>query len=59
MVLMVVAGAPFRVHLLEERSLYVDEAASVMFARLPWSDFGRALWGFEGNMALYYVLLRG
>ena len=56
---MVVAGAPFRVHLLEERSLYVDEAASVMFARLPWSDFGRALWGFEGNIALYYVLLRG
>lgn len=52
-------GALFRLHLLGEKSLYVDEAASVMFARLPWSDFGKALWTYEGNMGFYYVLLRG
>jgi 4-amino-4-deoxy-L-arabinose transferase-like glycosyltransferase len=57
--LVVVAGALFRLYLLGERSLYVDEAASITFARLPWSAFWKAIWEYEGNMVLYYMLLRG
>jgi mannosyltransferase len=59
LMLVVAAGTPFRLYLLGERSLYVDEAASIIFARLPWSAFWKAMWEYEGNMAFYYVLLRG
>jgi len=58
LLLIVAAGTLLRLHHLEERSLYVDEAASLMFAQLPGTDFWRALWEYEGNMAFYYVLLR-
>jgi len=40
-------------------SLWLDEGASVGIARLGWGDFFRVLWHREGNMALYYLLLRG
>jgi mannosyltransferase len=59
LMLVVIAGTLFRLYLLGERSLYVDEAASIIFARLPWSAFWKAMWDHEGNMAFYYVLLRG
>jgi len=40
-------------------SLWLDEGASVGIARLAWGEFFRVLWHREGNMALYYLLLRG
>ncbi len=40
-------------------SFWLDEGASVGIARLPWSDFFKVLWHREGNMALYYLFLRG
>jgi hypothetical protein len=42
-----------RVH----NSLDMDEAVSVYYARLGWGAFWRAF-GYDANMALYYVLLR-
>jgi mannosyltransferase len=39
------------------RPMY-DEAASWTFARLPWHSFWKAMWDYEGNMTLYYLILR-
>jgi mannosyltransferase len=52
-------GAALRLHLLGARSLWIDEAASVNFASLAWKPFLKVLWGYQGNMAFYYFLLRG
>jgi mannosyltransferase len=52
-------GAALRLHSLAVRSLWIDEAASVSFASLPWKPFLKVLWGYQGNMALYYFLLHG
>jgi mannosyltransferase len=52
-------GAGLRLHLLAGRSLWIDEAASVTFAILPWRAFLKVLWGYQGNMAFYYFLLHG
>jgi mannosyltransferase len=57
LVLLVAAGVRF--HALGASSLWIDEAASVTLASMPWSRFLRTLWGYEANMALYYLLLRG
>jgi mannosyltransferase len=54
-----VLGAILRFHALGTKSLWLDEASSVTFARLPWRDFLRTMWYGEGNMAFYYFLLRG
>jgi len=54
-----IVGALLRLHLLAARSLWIDEAASVNFASLPLRQFLKVLWGYQGNMALYYVLMRG
>src|SRR6266404_290643 len=51
-------GAGVRLHHLAGRSLWIDEAASVHFATIPWWPFLRLLWGYQGNMALYYFALR-
>src|SRR6202162_2143518 len=51
-------GAALRLHLLAARSLWIDEASSVHFATMPWWPFLRLLWGSQGNMTLYYFLLR-
>jgi mannosyltransferase len=59
LVVAVAAGTLFRMHLLTRRNLWVDEAASVIFAQLPWRNFWRALWNYEANMSFYYLLLRG
>ena len=52
-------GAVLRLHSLAVRSLWIDEAASVSFASLAWKPFLKVLWGYQGNMALYYFLLHG
>jgi mannosyltransferase len=44
---------------LARKPFWFDEAFSVEIARLSWHDFVRLLWWREGNMSLYYVLLRG
>jgi 4-amino-4-deoxy-L-arabinose transferase-like glycosyltransferase len=51
-------GAGVRLHHLAGRSLWIDEAASVHFATIPWWPFLRLLWGYQGNMTLYYFALR-
>lgn len=40
------------------KSFWLDEIASVVITRLPGPGFWSMLWHAEGNMALYYVLLR-
>ena len=59
LVLIIVAGAIFRFHALTKRNFWDDEAASVIFAQLPWSSFWRTIANYEANMSLYYFLLRG
>jgi mannosyltransferase len=44
---------------LGHRSLWLDEAVSVLDARLPWPDFVDRVTGREANMSLYYLVLRG
>jgi mannosyltransferase len=53
------AGILLRLHLLTRRNFWDDEAASVLFAQLPWRSFVRTVFNYEANMSLYYVLLRG
>ena len=54
--LIVVVGAIVRLHGLGEASLWLDEAASVQFAGLPWST----LWlsGYDNAPPVYYSLLK-
>jgi mannosyltransferase len=54
-----VIGAVLRFHALGVKSLWLDEASSVTFARLSWWEFLRTMWYGEGNMSFYYFLLRG
>jgi len=54
----VVVGAVLRLVALGYKSFWLDEIASVSIARLPEPAFWSMLWRAEGNMALYYVLLR-
>jgi mannosyltransferase len=54
----ILLGAGLRLHLLGTHSLWIDEAASVRFATLPWRPFLHTLWSYQGNMTLYYFLLR-
>ena len=53
-----ILAAVLRFHLLGAHSLWIDEAASVRFATLAWKPFLRTLWTYQGNMTLYYFLLR-
>jgi 4-amino-4-deoxy-L-arabinose transferase-like glycosyltransferase len=57
--LLVLVGAFLRFHMLGVRSLWPAECFSIMVARQPWPQFLRTMWWGEGNMAFYYVLLRG
>jgi 4-amino-4-deoxy-L-arabinose transferase-like glycosyltransferase len=59
LVMVAVCGLLLRFHMLGAKSLWPDEAFSVHAARLPWLEFLRTMWWGEGNMALYYFLLRG
>ena len=54
----VALGAVLRLRALGAKSLWLDEIASVAIARTPSSWFWHWLWTQEGNMALYYVMLR-
>lgn len=53
-----IAAAVLRLHLLGAQSLWIDEAASAYFVKLPLGSFLKTLWGYQGNMTLYYFLLR-
>jgi mannosyltransferase len=55
---MIVVSAALRLHSLGAQSLGIDEAASVRFATMPFWDFLATLWHYQGNMTLYYFLLR-
>jgi mannosyltransferase len=50
-------GAGFRFYGLGLNPMY-DEAASWTFATLPWHMFWQSIWNSEGNMVLYYLVLR-
>ncbi len=54
----VALGAALRLVELGAKSFWLDEIASVVIARMPRSFFWHWLWTQEGNMALYYVMLR-
>src|SRR5262245_39108054 len=54
----VAIGALLRLHALNAKSFWLDEIASVVIARMPGTSFWHWLWTEEGNMALYYVMLR-
>jgi mannosyltransferase len=56
--LMVAGGTLLRVWALNGKSFWLDEIASVVIARMPGNSFWNHLWTEEGNMALYYVMLR-
>ena len=56
--LIVAVGAVLRLIALGHKSFWIDEIASVSIAQKPGVTFWRFLWHDEGNMALYYVLLR-
>ena len=51
-------GAALRLIAIGHKSFWIDEIASVAIARRPAPFFWHFLWHDEGNMALYYVLLR-
>jgi hypothetical protein len=53
------AGATLRFLDLTRKPFWFDECFSVVAARLDWPNFLHLLWWREGNMSLYYVLLRG
>ncbi len=55
-VLAIAAG--LRLYMLGARSLWIDEGVSVGIARLPWNAFHTVVSRREGNMALYYLMLR-
>ena len=55
--LLIAAG--LRLLHLGDKSLWVDECASVLFAQQPWAVFWRTMWQGEANMLSYYLLLRG
>jgi mannosyltransferase len=53
------AGAALRFLFLTRKPFWFDECFSVVAARLDWRNFLHLLWWREGNMSLYYMLLRG
>src|SRR5271165_11958 len=56
--IIVALGAALRLIALGAKSFWLDEIASVVIARMPGNSFWWWLWHNEGNMALYYVMLR-
>ena len=51
-------GVVLRLIALGHKSFWIDEIASVVIAQKPGAAFWHFLWHDEGNMALYYMLLR-
>ena len=58
LLVVLVTGIVLRFKMLGMKSLWLDEASSVAFVRLPWREFLRTMWYGEANMAFYYLLLR-
>ena len=56
--LITIAGAWLRLHGIGDKSFWTDEGISAAFTSLGWYDLLRILWRREGNMALYYMLVR-
>ena len=56
--LVTLAGTLLRLFHLGSKSLWMDEAASIALARMPWHQFAWVWWREEGNMTAYYLLLR-
>jgi uncharacterized membrane protein len=54
----VALGAVLRLIALGHKSFWLDEIASVVIVRMSGNSFWSWLWRSEGNMALYYVMLR-
>ncbi|HEY4899839.1 MAG TPA: glycosyltransferase family 39 protein [Terriglobales bacterium] len=54
-----VAGAVLRLVEIGRKSFWLDEIASVFIVSKPGLSFWWWVWHDEGNMAMYYVLLRG
>jgi mannosyltransferase len=54
----VLMGAVLRLIALGHKSFWLDEIASVVIVRMPGNSFWSWVWHSEGNMALYYVMLR-
>ena len=54
----IAVGLLLRIVALGHKSFWIDEIASVAIARRTAPVFWHFLWHDEGNMALYYVLLR-
>ena len=52
-------AAFLQLHAITAKSFWLDEGASITFARLDWYNLLRILWRREMNMVLYYLLLRG
>ncbi len=53
------AGACLCLLHLGQKSYWWDEIVTIRLARMPLPGFLHTLWGFEGNMSLYYLLVRG
>src|SRR5271166_1590209 len=56
--MILIVGAVLRLIALGRKSFWLDEIASVAISRRPPAFFWHFLWHDEGNMALYYVLLK-
>ncbi len=54
----VALGAVLRLVALGHKSFWLDEITSVAIVQRPSAAFWHFLWHEEGNMAMYYVLLR-
>ena len=54
----VALGAVLRLIGLGYKSFWLDEIASVVIVRMSGNSFWSWVWRSEGNMALYYVMLR-
>jgi mannosyltransferase len=52
-------GGVLRLLHLGAPSFWLDEALSVAYARLPWSQFAHLMQNRELNMLPYYIILRG
>jgi 4-amino-4-deoxy-L-arabinose transferase-like glycosyltransferase len=51
-------AALIRIAHLGTKSIWSDEAFSIVVAKLPWADFGHVVTTGEANMSFYYFLLR-
>lgn len=56
--LLLAAAVLIDLHSIGQKSVWLDEGVSIELARLSWYNFLRILWRHEGNMVLYYAMLR-